>query len=237
MTVQEIRIQGSTNLEFLIQKFDFQKSDLQIKQGFVLEGGSGSGKTYDIVNFLLLYCQHYSDRGKDILIFRDTLADLKKSIYKDFKKILQMYGLYESRNDFLSPPIHYIYEGNIIYFSGLDVMGAHGERHDVIWGNEAVATRLSQGIDREAFKQLNQRCNEAFILDYNPAATDDWIYNDIIPRRDTHFIKTTQLDNPFLPRGQREEILRYEPTQFNIEQGTADDYMWPALACDLRPRA
>ena len=57
-----------------------------------------------------------------------------------------MYGLYESRNDLLSPPIHYNFDGNTIYFSGLDVMGAHGERHDIIWGNEAMATKKHAGI-------------------------------------------------------------------------------------------
>lgn len=229
-----MKLRGSRNLEFLLQKFDFQKSRLQIKQGFVHEGGSGSGKTYDIIHFLLYYCDTYYGRDKDILIFRDTLSDLKKTVYKDFKKILIMYDLYEPWNDILSHPIHYKLFGNTIYFSGLDVMSAHGERHDLIWGNEAVATRSSQGIDRDAFKQLNQRCSECFILDYNPSCTDHWIYDDIIPRDDTAFIKTTQVDNPFLPRGQREEILRYEPTLYNIEHGTADDYLWNCYGLGLR---
>src|SRR5688572_3009122 len=133
-----MRIKGTVNLEFLLEHFDFQKSKDQIKQGFVLEGGSGSAKTYDIIQFLILYCQHYKGRNKDILIFRDTLSELKKTVYKDFKKILLMYNLYSEANDILSPPIHYKLYGNIIYFSGLDVMGAHGERHDLIWGNEGV---------------------------------------------------------------------------------------------------
>jgi phage terminase large subunit len=232
--LRAIKLQGGKNLEFLIEQFDYNKSREQIKQGFVLEGGSGSGKTYDIIHFIITYCQHYRNKGKDILIFRDTLTDLKKSVYKDFKKILEMYGLFDFNNDYLSTPIHYDLFGNHIYFSGLDVMTAHGERHDIIWGNEAMAAKDSGGIGRDAFKQLNQRCNECFILDYNPSATDHWIYNDIIPRADTKFLKTTLIDNPFLPRGQREEILRYEPTLYNIEHGTADDYLWNCYGLGLR---
>jgi phage terminase large subunit len=232
--IRPVRLRGSRNLEFLIENFDYSKSKEQIKQGFVLEGGSGSGKTYDIVNFLILYCQHYKNKGKDILVVRDTLVDLKKTVYKDFKKILESYDLYDNYHDILSSPIHYNLFGNTIYFSGLDVMGAHGERHDLIWCNEAMATRASGGIPRDAFKQLNQRTSEAFILDYNPSATDHWIYDEVIPRADTKFCKTTQVDNPFLPRGQREEILRYEPTLYNIQHGTADDYLWNCYGLGLR---
>ena len=231
---QVLTLKGSTNLEFLIDHFDYDKSDQQIKQGFVLEGGSGSGKTYDIINWLITYCQHYHNKGKDILIVRDTLVDLKKTVYKDFKKILEAYGLFRFENDYLSTPIHYNLYGNTIYFGGLDVMSAHGERHDIIWCNEAMAAKDSGGIPRDAFKQLNQRCSEAFLLDYNPSATDHWIYDDIIPREDTYFIHSTQIDNPFLPRGQREEILRYEPTLYNINHGTADDYLWNCYGLGLR---
>ena len=41
MAKKDIEIQGGLNLEFLLDNFDFEKSKNQIKQGFVLEGGSG----------------------------------------------------------------------------------------------------------------------------------------------------------------------------------------------------
>ncbi len=223
-----MKIQGAKNLDFLLTEFDYQKSDTQIKQGFVFEGGSGSAKTQDIIRFIMLYCQHYKNKNKDILIFRQTLSDLKKSAYKDFMKVLRLYGLYDENRDFKSQPMHYDLFGNTIYFSGLDSEGAHGERHDLIWANEAME------IDREGFKQLNQRCNEAFILDYNPNFTDHWIFNEVITRDDTKFCVSTQLDNPFLPEGQRREIISYEPTEDNIRQGTADDYMWNVYGLGIR---
>jgi len=128
----------------------------------------------------------------------------------------------------MSAPINYKLYGNTIFFSGLDTIGVHGERHDVIWGNEGIE------LDPEAFKQLNQRCNEAFIIDFNPSATDHWIYDTLERRPDTRRITSTQLDNPFLPKGQRDEILRYAPTEENIANGTADDYMWNVYGLGIR---
>jgi len=224
-----MEIQVARNFEFLLDNFSFEKcrTDYSLweskgfkKQGFVFEGGSGSAKTWDIIQFLIYYCQQNEGLNKDILIFRETYADLKKTVLKDFVKILKKYGIYSIRDHTKSQPQNYNLFGNIIYFSGLDSIGSHGERHDVIWGNEGME------LDFDSWKQLNQRCNELFLLDYNPSVTDHWIYNSIVTREDTQFIKSTMLDNPFLPPGQRNEILNYKPTQKNIEKGTADDYMW-----------
>lgn len=220
-----MKLKGGKNLDNLLSNFDFKSQE---KQGFLFEGGSGSGKTYDIINFLIYYCFVNKNKGKDILIFRQTLADLKKTVYKDFIKILNNQGLYIDANHSMSAPINYRLYGNVIFFSGLDTMGAHGERHDIIWGNEGME------LDRDAFKQLNQRCSEAFILDYNPSSTDHWIYTDLEKRPDTKLFTSTQLDNPFLPKGQRDEILAYEPTPENIEKGTADDYLWNVYGLGLR---
>jgi phage terminase large subunit len=144
----------------------------------------------------------------------------------------------------------------MIYFTGLDGTGSHGERHDIIWGNEGME------LSFDDFKQLNQRCNEAFFIDYNPSFTEHWIYDSIIKRRDTVFFKSTQLDNPFLPQGQRDEIKAYEPYlrgsyeiegnnltylgkvvsdtnqppphPESVEAGTADEYMWKVYGLGLR---
>lgn len=249
-----MRLQVGRNFEFILDNFVFDKPE---KQGFVLEGGSGSAKTWDITQFLMYYCQMNENKNKDILIFRQFYADLKKTVLKDFVKILKMYGLYNEAHHVKSHPQAYHLFGNIIYFTGLDGMGSHGERHDIIWGNEGME------LNFEDFKQLNQRCNEAFFIDYNPSFTQHWIFSNIIPRKDTFHIRTTQLDNPFLPTGQRNEILAYEPWEpgsyevtnegellyngkevddknqppphmENINQGTADEFMWKVYGLGLR---
>lgn len=251
-----MRLQVASNFEFILDNFSFEKSAAQEKQGFVLEGGSGSAKTYDIIQWNMYYCQMNQNKGKDILIFRQTYADLKKTVLKDFIKILKTYGIYRAEHHTKSHPQAYNLYGNMIYFTGLDGVGSHGERHDVIWGNEGME------LDFEDFKQLNQRCNEAFFIDYNPSFTEHWIYDHVITRPDTFFYKSTQLDNPFLPRGQRDEILAYEPYlrgsyevvgnnlilngkvvsdtnkptphPCNVDNGTADEFMWKVYGLGLR---
>lgn len=251
-----MKLKVAKNFEFLLENFSFKRAEQQDKQGFIFEGGSGSAKTYDIIQFLMYYCQINEDKGKDILIFRLTYADLKKTVLKDFLKILKMYDMYDINNHSRSHPQTYDLFGNQIHFTGLDGMGSHGERHDVIWGNEG----MELGFDD--WKQLNQRCNELFITDYNPSFTEHWIYDSLIKRADTLFLKSTQLDNPFLPKGQRQEILAYEPYlpgsytvqnnsimykgeevseknqppphPTNIESGTADEFMWKVYGLGLR---
>jgi len=223
-----MKIRGGVNLEFLLNEFSFEKANSEQKQGFVLEGGSGSGKTYDIINFLLIYCQTNYNKNKDILIFRETFADLRKTVLKDFEKILRAYNLFDDASFHRSAPVCYSFMGNKIFFTGLDSVGSHGERHDVIWGNEGME------LNHEAWKQLNQRCNEVFITDYNPSYTNHWIYDSLITRPDTKFFHSTLLQNYFLPEGQRKEILSYEPTAENIKNGTADDYMWKVYGLGLR---
>jgi PBSX family phage terminase large subunit len=219
---------GGLNFQFLCQNFDFEKSKKQIKQGFILEGSSGAGKSFDLVSFIIYYCKMYEGKGKDVLICRNTNADLQKTILKDFVKILLRYGIYNEKNHFKSSPQHYNLFGNVIYFSGMDAMGAHGERHDIIWINEILET------EQQNFQQLNQRCNEAFFGDYNPSYTEHWVFNSVITRPDTKYFHSTLLQNAFLPEGQRSEIMAYEPTAENIKNGTADDYMWKVYGLGLR---
>jgi PBSX family phage terminase large subunit len=231
MNSQEVHLKGSKCFKFLSDNFDWEKSKKQIKQGFIFEGGGGAAKTYDILHFIILYCSLNPNKHKDILICRNTNADLQKTIVKDWVKILLMYDLYNEKFHFKSHPQHFNLYGNTIYFSGMDAMGSHGERHDIIFVNEILET------EQLAFQQLNQRCNECFIGDYNPSYTDHWVYNSICSRSDTKFFKVTCLDNPFLPQGQRDEILAYNPTAENIKNGTADDFMWKVYGLGLRTAA
>ena len=113
-----MKISGGANLEFLLTEFSFDKANNnKEKQGFVLEGGSGSAKSWDIINFLLVYCQTNFNKNKDILIFRATFADLRKTILKDFEKILRMYDLFDEKNFHKSAPVCYNFMGNRIYFT------------------------------------------------------------------------------------------------------------------------
>ena len=195
----------------------------------VLEGGSRSSKTYSIIQFIIVYCQQ--NEGKKITIARAKMTWLRASVLQDFMTILREYGIYEKRNDKTSSQVYAKYNlmGNEIYFLGLDdPQKIHGSKQDIFWINEAIEARYND------FKQLNQRTSEFFILDYNPSTTIHWIFDKVLNRDDVHYNHSTQLDNPFLPKRIRNEILAYEPTEENRRRGTADELAWKIYGLGIR---
>lgn len=92
---------------------------------------------------------------------------------------------------------------------------------DVLWLNEAIH------IPNSFFDQSEMRCREFWFMDYNPEASEHWIYEKVIPRPNVAYLKTTFIDNPFCPPAQRRKILSYDPNNpENVANGTADPYMW-----------
>jgi phage terminase large subunit len=191
-------------------------------EGFVLSGGSRSGKTWAIIQFIINYCSANKGKRKNILIARQQYSDLKDSVMKDFFDILNMYGIYVDANHLKSNPQKYMLYGNTINFSGLDTSGAHGKKYDVVWINEAFEA------EKDAFDQLEMRLTEFFILDYNPCFTEHWILSSVITRDNVWAAPiSTQLNNPWLEQRIRNKILSYDPSNpINVQQGTAEDYLW-----------
>jgi len=186
----------------------------------VLEGGSGSSKTYSIIQFIILYLHAHQGEGKRVLIVRQKLTWLKLSVVVDFFNVLRNFGIEDPDAYNKTEGVLSLF-GNYVYFTGLDEpQKVHGPRWDGFWGNEAIE------LGYDDCRQVVMRTNDFVIYDYNPSLTDHWIYNRIIPRDDCTFILSTQLDNPFLPAEQRKEILAYEPIPKNIANGTADVVYW-----------
>jgi len=189
--------------------------------GYVLSGGSRSSKTFSIVQFIITYCQKNANKRKDILIAREQYSDLKKTVLKDFIDILHLYGIYKDECHTKSNPQAYKLYGNMIYFSGLDTGGSHGEAHDVVWINEAFEASI------DTFNQLEQRLREFFILDYNPCFTEHWIKDAILKRKNVFTFRSSWEDNRFLGQNEITKLLSYDPNNpVNVANGTADDYMY-----------
>jgi len=207
------KIQATEVFEFLIDSY--QKKP----RGIILEGGSRSSKTYSIIQFIVLYCQ--VNQGKRITIARTKFTWLQASVIQDFIDVLQSMNLY-SKSLHRQDKSQYTYKlnNNRIYFVGLDdKQRLHGLKHDLFWINEAIES------DKDTFDQLNMRGAEMFILDYNPAKIEHYIYK-LIEDKHVLFMRSTQLNNPFLPESQRKVILSYEPTPENIAKGSADLVKW-----------
>jgi len=193
------------------------------------QGGSRSSKTWSIFQFLL--GKAIAGEGITVTIVRDKMTWIKSTLLLDFKKIINLMELP------ISPDINvnraeqaYNVNGSEFAFYGLDYSEKlHGRTQDWFWINEAME------VGKKHFDQLEMRTSVGGILDYNPYDDLHWVF-DLPKRPDVIVIKSTQLDNPFLPQTMRDKILSYKPTPENIANGTADNYMWQVYGLGNKAR-
>ena len=197
---------------------------------YVFEGGSRSSKTFSIIQFFIIYALSNTKSPTRCVIARKKGTWLSATVWKDFKDILMLHGLYSCAKINLTLKI--IQLGTTTFeFIGLDdVQRLHGLTTDIFWINEAMEAT------KDDFDQLEQRTSRFAILDYNPSAEEHWIYDNVCPRPDCYFDHSTMLDNPFIPENSRRKILSYEPTPENYERGTADKRKWQIYGLGMRAK-
>ena len=225
------------------------------KRGIVLEGSSRSSKSIASVDFIIFLCNRI-ETSCTINILKETFAEFKTTLYDDFNKRLNDYGL--------PNPFAYKQEvksfkicGNKVNFVGADkVSKTHGASCDYLWVNEPLEIR------QQIFDQLEMRCRKFWWMDYNPSVTQHWIFDKLLSRPDVGYLHSTFEDNPFISVQEKKKILGYEPwlpgsyqidgqvilyngepvtdTHYppphpeNIENGTADEFMWRVYGLGLR---
>ena len=175
------------------------------KKIIINQGGTRSGKTYNILLFIIFY---YCLRNtkKIITICRKTFPALRATVLRDFIGILRQYDLYKEENHNKSSSEYSLF-GNLIEFISLDQpVKVRGRKRELLFINEA------NELHYEDWQQLLFRTSEKIILDYNPSEEYHWIYDKIIPRDDASFLKTNYLDNPFLEKTLVDEIERLQYT-------------------------
>ena len=242
------------------QRYVYEKISDGFK-GVILEGGARSSKTWSVLFFIIHICINV-ETNCTINIIRETYNEFKTTLYLDFKKILPMFGLdnpFERAKDVPSFKIGQ----NQINFIGADQSNkVHGLVSDYAYFNEMlpiredvfrniimrctkfwigdfnpsvtehwifdkVVTRPDVGHLKTTFKDnpnvpLGQKIE---ILGYEP-----WLPGSYIVEDDT--IKTK---NP--KTGEFEPIsatLQPPPHPSNVENGTADDFMWKVYGLGLR---
>jgi phage terminase large subunit len=179
-----------------------KRSDKKI---VVEQGGTRSGKTYNILLWVIFY---YSTRetNKTITICRKTFPSLRASVMRDFFEILRNNDLYNETYHNRSSHEYYL-NGNLVEFISIDEpQKIRGRKRDLLYINEA------NQLFFEDWQQLVFRTEGRIILDYNPSDSFHWIYDKVIPRDDCDFFQTTYLDNPFLSADIRSEIERLRET-------------------------
>jgi len=250
--------ENNVNYNFILKSLSEQQYDSKDKLiagygGVVLEGSSRSGKTWSGVDFIIYLSTilHVTD-GCTINIYRETYNEFKTTLYDDFKRRLDDFGLPNKFKE--AEEVKSFKIGNSkVYFLG---DGKHGGGCDYAFFNEAMM------IKRGVFDQVEMRCRKFWWMDYNPSFTEHWIFNSVITRPDVGFLRTTFNQNTHISIKEKNKILGYEPWlpgsyqiegnkmmyrgeevsdknqppphPENIEYNTVDEFNWKVYGLGLR---
>ncbi len=172
------------------------------KRYIIHQGGTGSGKTFSILQYLADYAVFH--KGKIISVVAESLPHLKRGAMRDFKRILDTMGwtpmVTENKTE------HRFQLGSTIieFFSADAAAKLRGARRDILFINEC------NNIDYESFQQLDVRTRMRTILDFNPV-NRFWVHNNLLAElqpADHLFIKSTYADNDFLTPQEKQNIER-----------------------------
>lgn len=191
----------------------------------VMQGGSRSGKTYNILIWFIV--KLLQENGKTLTIVRQSLPSIKGTVLRDFIDILGRLGIYSEDNHNKTDQI-YSLNGNIIEFVSADQpQKIRGRARQYLFCNEA------NELTYEAWMQLIMRTEGKIVIDYNPSDLSSWIYDSVIPRDDADFHITTFRDNPFLPKElvlELERLKDADPNYWTIyglgERGLSQDLIY-----------
>lgn len=166
-------------------------------------GGARSGKTYSILQMLVLKAlSEAAERSpaKITSVVSETLPHLKRGAIRDFKSIMQGWEIWNDRQWNRTDNIYTFANGGMIEFFSADSPGkVHGPARDRLFINEA------QNVDYETARQLFIRTRDRIVIDYNPVQ-QFWVHENIQGRPECVSIHSTYKDNDFLTPEQVAEI-------------------------------
>ena len=175
----EINIQTTQTFENLLE------SKSRVTQHI---GGTRSGKTYAILQFLIVQA---IEKKETITIVRKTIPSLKRTVIKDFKDILEGLNIWQDENFNITDRIYNLYDSTIQFLSTDDADKLRGIKSTILFIDEASE------IDEESYFQLSIRTSGRIILAYNPTISP---YHWIRQMQDCERFVTTYKDNIYLPK-------------------------------------
>ncbi|QHB38740.1 terminase large subunit [Flavobacterium phage vB_FspS_hattifnatt9-1] len=196
------------------------------KYKYIINSGSSrSSKTFSILQIFWILA--WSKERTKLSVFRNTKKDCKDTILQDMLKYYPTLDNYEYVKFNKTESIFTFPNGSTINIEGTDdELKVHGYHSDYLWFNEFYK------MPKETFDQLDMRCSVAVFMDYNPVGRL-WS-DDLIKQDNAKLIHSTFKDNPFCPLEQKKKILSYEPTEYNLQQLTANAYMWQVYGLGLK---
>lgn len=176
----------------------------------VLQGGSGSSKTYSILEFFVVNAVTGVWQNETIDIVRRTMPALRISAMKDFEDICKRIYIYNEEMHNISKNTYTIGTCTFRFYSADDEEKMRGPRRDRVYFNEVLEMKKMDVL------QVMMRTNKEIYMDYNPSEEFHWMYDDILTRDDIDFMVSTYLDNPFLSENAKKEIERLKALDSNL---------------------
>jgi len=183
------------------------KSDEIKKRIVVAQGGSRSGKTFNILIYWVY--KLLQENGKTLSIVRKTLPSLKNSVLKDLIQVLELFGIYDPRNFHKQEGYYQIGTNIINWFSVDEPQKLRGSKRNYLYCNEANELSI------EDWNQLIFRTDDKVILDLNPSELSSWVY-DLEKREDCYYFTTTWRDNPFVSKTIIDELESLKEKDENL---------------------
>jgi phage terminase large subunit len=178
-------------------------------------GGSRSGKTYSILQYIIIYC--FKNKDKTITIARKTFPSLRLGAYREFIQLLKDLDVYKEENHNKTNNFYNL-NGNTIQFISIDQsMKLRGLKHDLVFIDEV------NEVTKEEADQLFMRTNDKIILAQNPSDALHWSLK-LKSHEDSLYLHSTYVDNPFLPQAIINQIESYKET---------DEDMWNVFGLGL----
>ena len=182
-------------------------------------GGTNSGKTHSILQYLLALCVTLP--GIVVTVVGQDIPNLKKGAYRDAKHILNDTDAFNqnlSSHNKSEREFRFKNSSVMEFNSYDDAQDAKSGKRDHLFLNEA------NGIKKSIFDELEVRTTQQTFIDFNPTARF-WAH-DMQGRDDVKWFDSTYLNNPFLKPSIRKKIEAYEPTPENIKNKTANEWRW-----------
>ena len=222
-----MNIKPTTTLRKICELIQDNISD--VHPTFAIVGGQACSKTFSVLMLLINRAMQWNpdmklpngepDRG-DYYVASAELSKLRNTAIKDFKYIMQEFGIYKEEN--FKAETDYIFEsGSHIKFLGIDKSDmSKGLRSSILMIDEA------NKITYEAYRQISSRAG-IVILCWN-ADYESYIETMVIPDKHTHFLRVNYKDNECCPANEIAEIESYKEKGYN-EDGTVKNEFYANL--------
>lgn len=183
---------------------ELYKANDDAKPRFLVnQGGTSSGKTYTIMQLLIVLS--IGNPRAIITVAGQDLPNLKVGAMRDLETII--HGSNWLLDWFKTNKAESTYRGKngalIEFKSYKDAQDAKNGKRDYLFVNEA------NGVPYDVFWQLAIRTRKQIFIDYNPTARF-WAHDNIIGRKDCKLIISDHRNNRFLTESEHEKIEAIE---------------------------